>query len=65
MRIELDEHAPEHSRSGSTSSSRKPTTELLRVREEDGVLRASLHDGSLRSLDTGKLHAEIAVLCRS
>jgi anti-anti-sigma factor len=65
MRIELEEHAPERSRSGSTSSSRKPTTELLRVREEDGVLRASLHDGSLRSLDTGKLRAEIAVLCRS
>lgn len=65
MRFELNEPAPGTSRSGNRSSTRKPNTELLRVREEDGVLRASLNDRSLRSLDTGKLRAEIAVLCRS
>ena len=65
MRFELDEPAPTPSRRGEHSSSRKPDTGLLRVREEDGVLRASLNDRSLRSLDTGKLRAEIAVLCRS
>ncbi len=64
MRIELHEQDPEQSGSAPTSST-KPNTELLSVREEDGVLRASLNDRSLRSLDTGKLRAEIAGLCRS
>ena len=35
------------------------------MREEDGVLRARLNDRSLRSLDTTKLRAELAGLCRS
>ncbi|MHA7814658.1 MAG: STAS domain-containing protein [Phycisphaerales bacterium] len=65
MRFELDEPAPTPTRPGEQSFSPKTSTELLRVCEEDGVLRASLNDRSLRSLDTGKLRAEIAVLCRS
>ena len=35
------------------------------MRVEDGIIRASLNDRSLRSLDTGKLRAEISSLCRA
>ena len=66
MRIELHESEPGQSAPEEVlSSKRASSTELLSVREEDGVLRASLNDRSLRSLDTGKLRAEIAGLCRT
>lgn len=66
MRIELQDSESGHrAPEGSTSSKRVPNTELLSVRQEDGILRASLNDRSLRLLDTGKLRAEIAGLCRS
>jgi anti-anti-sigma factor len=65
MRIELHEPEPEQSAPGASRSKRSANSELLSVRLEDGVLRANLNDRSLRSLDTGKLRAEIASLCRS
>lgn len=64
MRVEIDESASTTDAANTQSEQRKPETRLLSVREEDGVLRAHLNDRSLRSLDTGKLRAELGVLCR-
>ncbi len=64
MRFDLDASGSPERGSRSVQPERKPETGLLRVREQDGVLRAALNDRCLRSLDTGKLRAEIAGLCR-
>ncbi len=72
MRFELDEAASVSDDAGKASKPTnpaanppaKPETKLLSVAHEDGVLRASLNDRSLRTLDTGKLRAELVGLCR-
>lgn len=65
MRFELDEAAPLSDAAAFEPETRRPETGLLTIREEEGVLRASLNDRSLRSLDTGKLRAELVGLCRN
>ncbi len=65
MRIELHDSEPGQPAPDPSQSDRRPNTELLSVRVEDGIIRASLNDRSLRSLDTGKLRAEISSLCRA
>ena len=66
MRINLEcpvepDH-PSNQPSGSSSKKCKPNTNLLKVQKDDGVFRARLVSGSLRSLDTQKLRAEIVSL---
>lgn len=46
----------------SLSRSHKPNTQLLSISDDDGVFRARLVSGNLRTLDTQKLRAEIASL---
>lgn len=65
MRFELDEGASANDAFTHLPEQAKPETGLLSIREEDGVLRAHLNDRSLRSLDTGKLRAELVGLCRN
>ncbi len=65
MRIDLDDAPSDHAVCPSANSTKKPHTGLLTVKEEDGVIRARLNDRSLRSLDTNKLRAELAGLCRT
>ena len=65
MKIQDDgSSCAERPKTTSRSSKKKPNTRLLSVREDDGILRASINQSSLRSMDTGKLRAEIAGLCR-
>ena len=63
MRFDLDQ-AGRDAAASDTDSAPKPETGLLRVRVESDHMRAALNDRSLRSLDTGKLRAEIASLYR-
>lgn len=63
MLIQLQEQGSDQPSTTSTPST-STCTELLRVREEAGVLRAALNDNALRSIDTHKLRAEIARLWR-
>ena len=51
---------PKHGQAN--QQTKKPSTQLLTITNEDGVHRARLESGTLRSLDTGKLRAEIASL---
>jgi len=63
LRIELEE--PSASGQSSTVESaehKKPSTQLLSITLKDGVYRARLESGTLRSIDTGKLRVEIASL---
>ena len=64
MRFDLDEAGRGDDAPQADHSSPKPDTGLLRVRVERDHMRAALNDRSLRSIDTGKLRAEIASLCR-
>lgn len=62
MRIEI-EHQPVTTKHARASKKRsEPTTKLLSITEEDGVHRARLLSGNLRSLDTKQLRAEIVGL---
>lgn len=63
MRFELDKGSPDRESQDHQPAAHKPQTGLLSFREEDGVLRARLNDRSLRTLDTGKLRAELVGLC--
>jgi len=65
MRFKLDDSASGGASHPPKKSATKPSTGLLSVREEDGVLRARLNDRSLRSLDTDNLRSELAGLCRA
>lgn len=65
MRIDLDDAVTELNSDGQSSRRLKPETGLLTIRSEDGVLRARLNDRSLRTLDTGKLRAELVGLSRN
>lgn len=62
MRIELGHQGRSDGLGASSSRSRKPNTRLLSIRDDEGVFRARLVGGDLRSLDTQKLRAEIAGL---
>lgn len=63
MRFDLDQ-AGRDAIASDIEPAPRPETGLLRVRVESDHMRAALNDRSLRSLDTGKLRAEIASLCR-
>lgn len=60
MRLELGHQSG--SGKGTSLRNRKPINKLLSIREDEGVYRARLVSGSLRSLDTKQLRAEIAGL---
>ncbi len=42
----------------------RPETRLLTITDHDGIYRARLNDAALRSIDAGRLRAEIAALDR-
>lgn len=65
MRFKIDDPSSEGPVRPSENRKTRTRTGVLTVRAIDGVLVAWFNDRSLRSMDTGKLRAEIAGLCRN
>ena len=62
MRIELEDQPRLAKADSSSPDKTKPNTHLLSIKQIDGVYRARLVAGNMRSVDTDKLRAEIASL---
>ena len=62
VRIDIEQQAVTTKHARASKKRREPTTKLLSITEEDGVHRARLLSGNLRSLDTKQLRAEIVGL---
>lgn len=62
MRIEIGLDPQAESDQPHQAKAKQPDTSLLNIQETQGVYRASLRCGSLRTLDSGKLRAELVAL---